>query len=173
MPARANFVAYLLYGRYACGYALSLCSLKLSNDSAKGLEGKLSELEALLTEGNTDKSNAKNYAKNTVNKAEDHTAENVEKNIEQGTLSFVNNNLAKGLENKLSKLEVLLTEGDTYKGNAEHKADYVVQSSKKESAEYTPKEITKFLHVKSSLCFLIKIILSQKKENVNKKINFF
>ena len=99
-------------------HALFIFRIKLCDNSAEGAESKLRKLEALLTKGNSNDGNAENYAKNAVEETEDHTAKNVENKVEGGTSSLVNDGLAKGLENKLSKLEVLLTEGNTDNSNA-------------------------------------------------------
>ena len=53
---------------------------------------------------------------------------------------------AEGLEGELCKLEALLTEGDTYEGNAECKTENEVYCSEDEAAEYAPKEIAEFFH---------------------------
>ena len=119
---------------------------KLCNSSAEGLEGKLSELEALLTEGDTYKGNAECNTKYEVKDCEYDTAEDVPKYVEEGALSIENYALAEGEKHKLSHLEVLLTEGDTDEGNAECKTKYEVNSSKDEATEYAPKEITEFFH---------------------------
>ena len=120
--------------------------MKLSNDSAEGLEGKLSKLEALLTEGDTYEGNAECKAKYEVDGCKHDTAKNSEDEVEKGTLSFEINGLAEGLEYKLSELEVLLTEGDTYDGNAKYKTENEVYCSEDEAAEYAPKEIAEFFH---------------------------
>ena len=109
--------------------------MKLSNDSAEGLEGKLSELEALLTEGDTNEGNAESYAKYKVEDAEDLSAKKEEEEVEEGALSVEYNALAEGLENKLSHLEPLLTEGDTYKSNADNKTEIEGYCSENETAE--------------------------------------
>ena len=124
-----------------------LCnSTELSNSSAEGLESELCKLEALLTEGDTYKGNAESDAKNEVYKAEYYAAENVPKEVEEGALSVEFNALSEGLDNKLCKLEVLLTEGDTYNGNTEYKTKNEVYCSEDEAAEYAPKEIAEFFH---------------------------
>ena len=121
-------------------------SAELYNHLAKGLECNASELKALLTEGNTDKSYAKNYAENEVYKAEYDTAENIPEEVAEGALAYEENDLTKRLENKLRKLEVLLTEGDTYESKTESKTEYEVYCSENEAAEYAPKEIAEFSH---------------------------
>ena len=115
--------------------AFFISSSKLCNCSAEGLEGKLSELEALLTEGDTNEGNAESYAKYKVEDAEDLSAKKEEEEVEEGALSVEYNALAEGLENKLSHLEPLLTEGDTYKSNAENKTENEVYCSENETAE--------------------------------------
>ena len=115
--------------------AFFISSSKLCNCSAEGLEGKLSELEALLTEGDTNEGNAESYAKYKVEDAEDLSAKKEEEEVEEGALSVEYNALAEGLENKLSHLEPLLTEGDTYKSNAESKTENEVYCSENETAE--------------------------------------
>ena len=152
---------------------LFLCKWQLSNGSAEGLEGKLCELEALLAEGDTNEGNAKYYAKYEVYKSEYDTAAKVPENVENGALSYEGDVLAEGLENKLSHLEVLLSEGDTYDSAAENNAEKEVYCSEDESAEYAPKEITEFFHCDELLkifIFSYVIILAQKKEKVNIKI---
>lgn len=146
---------------------------KLCNGSAEGLESELCKLEALLTEGNTDKSYAKCYAEYEVYKAEYDAAKKVPKYVEEGALSVEYNALAEGLKNELSHLEVLLTEGDTDEGNAEYKTENEVHCSEDETAEYAPKEVAKFFHFSELLrknIFLYDLILTQKKGNVNTKI---
>ena len=108
---------------------------KLCNCSAEGLEGKLSKLEALLTEGDTYEGNAKCDAKYEVEDAEDLSAKKEEEEVEHRALSVEYNALAEGLENKLSHLEPLLTEGDTYDGKAESKTENEVYCSEDETAE--------------------------------------
>lgn len=136
-------------------------SANLCNCSAEGLEGELSELEALLTEGDTYESNAKYYAKYEVEDAEYLTAKKEEEEVEEGALSIEYNALAEGLENKLSHLEPLLTEGDTYEGNTESKAENEVYCSENEAAKYAPKEVAEFFHCNELLTFFYcKIILT-------------
>jgi hypothetical protein len=120
--------------------------LNLSNSSAEGLESKLCKLEALLTEGDTYEGNAECNAEYEVNGCKHDAAKNSEDEVEKGTLSFEINSLAEGLEYKLSELEVLLTEGDTYNGNAKYKTENEVYCSEDEAAEYAPKEIAEFFH---------------------------
>jgi hypothetical protein len=126
---------------------------KLCNCSAEGLEGELSELEALLTEGDTYKSNAKCYTKYEVEDAEYLTAKKEEEEVKHGALSVEYNSLAEGLEDELSHLEPLLTEGDTYEGNAEYKTKNEVYCSEKEAAEYAPEEVAEFFHCNELLTF--------------------
>jgi hypothetical protein len=134
---------------------------KLCNFSAEGLEGKLSELKALLTEGDTYESNAKCYAEYKVEDAEYLTAKKEEEEVEEGALSIEDNALAEGLENKLSHLEPLLTEGNTNEGYAENKTKNEVNSSKEEAAKYAPKEVAEFFHCNELLTFFYcKIILT-------------
>ena len=138
-----------------------LCFSKLCNCSAEGLEGKLSKLEALLTEGDTYESNAKCYAKYKVEDAEYLATKKEEEEVEEGALSIEYNALAEGLENKLSHLEPLLTEGDTYESNAESKTENEVYCSKEEAAKYAPKEVAEFFHCNELLTFFYcKIILT-------------
>ena len=120
--------------------------IKLCNSSAERLEGKLSELEALLTEGDTYEGNAKCKTKYKVEDAEDLSAKKEEEEVKHGALSVEYYALTEGLKNELSHLEVLLTEGNTYKGNAECKTENEVYCSEDEAAEYAPKEIAKFFH---------------------------
>ena len=144
---------------------LFLCKWQLSNGSAEGLESELSELEALLAEGDTNEGNAKYYAKYEVYKSEYDTAAKVPENVENGALSYEGDVLAEGLENKLSHLKVLLREGDTYDSAAENNAEKEVYCSEDEAAEYAPKEITEFFHCSELLKILFfsyNIILTQK-----------
>ena len=120
--------------------------MKLSNDSTEGLEGKLSKLEALLTEGDTYESNAKCDAKYEVEDAEDLATDNEEEEVKEGALSCKYYGLAEGLEHELSHLEVLLAEGDTDESYAEYATKKEVYSSKDLAAKYTPKEIAEFFH---------------------------
>ena len=134
---------------------------KLYNCSTEGLEGQLSKLEALLTEGDTYEGYAKCYAKYEVEDAEYLTAKKEEEEVEEGALSIEYNALAEGLENKLSHLEPLLTEGDTYEGNTESKAENEVYCSENEAAKYAPKEVAEFFHCNELLTFFYcKIILT-------------
>ena len=134
---------------------------KLCNCSAERLEGELSELEALLTEGDTYEGNAKCDAKYEVEDAEYLTAKKEEEEVEEGALSVEYNALAEGLENKLCHLEPLLTEGDTYEGNAESKTKNEVYCSEEKSAKYAPKEVAEFFHCNELLTFFYcKIILT-------------
>ena len=128
---------------------------KLCNCSAEGLEGKLSKLEALLTEGDTYEGNAESYSKYEVEDAEDFAAKYEEEEVEEGALSVEYYSLAEGLENKLSHLEPLLTEGDTYEGKAECKTENEVNSSENKAAEYAPKEVAEFFHCNELLTFFI------------------
>ena len=120
--------------------------LELCNSSSVGLESKLSELEALLTEGDTYEGNAECNAEYEVNGCKNDAAKNSEDEVEKGTLSSENNSLTEGLKYKLSELEVLLAEGDTYEGNAECKTENEVYCSEDEAAEYAPEEIAEFFH---------------------------
>ena len=119
---------------------------QLNNALAERLASELSELEALLTEGDTYESNAKCYTKYEVQDGEYLSAEKEEEEVKEGALSLEENGLVEGLENSLCKLEILLTEGDTYDSKAECKAKNAVYCSEDESAEYAPKEITEFFH---------------------------
>ena len=140
---------------------LYLSANLLCNCSAEGLEGKLCKLEALLTEGDTYESNAKCYAKYKVEDAEDLSAKKEEEEVEEGALSVEHNALAEGLENKLCHLEPLLTEGDTYEGNAESKTKNEVYCSEDKAAKYAPKEVAEFFHCNELLTFFYcKIILT-------------
>ena len=96
--------------------ALFVKPVQLCNCSAERLEGKLSKLEALLTEGDTYDGYAESRAKQKVEKREYDTAENVPKEVSDDVFTLRNYGLAKRLESELSKLEVLLTEGDAYNG---------------------------------------------------------
>ena len=126
--------------------AFFITLLRLCNSSAEGLEGKLSKLEALLTEGDTYEGNAKCKTKYEVEDAEHLTAKKEEEEVKHRALSVENNALAEGLENKLSHLEPLLTEGDTYESYAECKTENEVYCSENEAAEYAPKEVAEFFH---------------------------
>ena len=127
--------------------------MQLCNCSAERLEGKLSKLEALLTEGDTYEGNAKCDAKYKVKNAEDLSTKKEEEEVENGALSVENNALAEGLENKLGHLEPLLTEGDTYDGKAECKTENEVYCSEDEAAEYAPKEVAEFFHCDELLSY--------------------
>ena len=140
--------------RTRCECALLYLSAKLSNGSTEGLEGKLAKLEALLTEGNTNKGNAKYYAEQEVEDTEYNTAENVPKYVENGALSAEYNSLTEGSKNELSHLEVLLTERNTDKSYTECYAENEVYCSEDEAAEYAPEEITEFFHCGMLLKFL-------------------
>ena len=134
---------------------------KLYNCSAEGLEGELSKLEALLTEGDTYEGNAENKAKYEIEDAEDLTAKYEEEEVENRALSIKYNALAEGLEHELSHLEVLLTEGDTYDSNTESKTENEVYCSENEAAKYAPKEVAEFFHCNELLTFFYcKIILA-------------
>ncbi len=146
---------------------------KLSNGSAEGLERELSKLEALLAEGDTNEGYAEKYAEYKVNSSNYDTTAKVPKHVENGALSYEGNGLAEGLENKLSHLEVLFSEGNTYDSAAENYAEKEVYCSKDEAAEYTPDEIAEFFHCEELLkifIFLYIIILAQTKRKVNNKI---
>ena len=124
-----------------------LCiSLSLCNGSAEGLEGKSCELKALLTEGDTYKGDAKSYAKYEVDGSKHDTAKESKDEVKEGTSSLEYNCLTERLKNELCKLEVLLTEGDTYDSYAKCKAKNEVYCSENEAAEYAPKEIAEFFH---------------------------
>ena len=132
----------------------------LCNCSAEGLEGKLCKLEALLSEGDTNKGNAENKTKYEVEDAEDLSAKKEEEEVEYGALSVEYNALAEGLENKLCHLEPLLTEGDTYESNAENNTKKEVYCSEEEAAKYAPEEVADFFHCNELLTFFnCKIIL--------------
>ena len=135
---------------------------KLYNCSTEGLEGKLSKLEALLTEGDTYEGNAENKAKYEIEDAEDLTAKYEEEEVENGALSIEYNALAEGLEHELSHLEVLLTEGDTYDSNTESKTENEVYCSEEEAAKYAPKEVAEFFHFNE----LLKIFLLQDNSSI-------
>ena len=135
------------------GYALFMYVGKLCNGSAEGLERKLGELEALLAEGDTYEGYAKDYAEYEVENTKYYTTAKVPKYVENGALSYEGDVLAEGLKNKLSHLEVLLSEGDTYDSAAENNADKEVYCSEDEAAEYAPKEITDFFHCEELLMF--------------------
>ena len=120
--------------------------VELSYGSAEGLEGKLSKLEALLTEGDTYEGNAESKTKYEVKDAEHLTAKKEEEEVEHRALSVEYYSLTEGLKNELSHLEVLLTEGDTYNSKAECKTENEVYCSEDEAAEYAPKEIAEFFH---------------------------
>ena len=120
--------------------------IKLSNESTEGLECKLSELEALLTEGDTYKGNAEYDTKYEVEDAEDFATKDEEEEVKEGALSCKYNSLTEGLEYKLSHLEVLLAEGDTDEGHAECDAKNEVYCSEDKAAKYTPKEVAEFFH---------------------------
>ena len=135
--------------------------VQLCNCSAERLEGKLSKLEALLTEGDTYEGKAECKAKYEVEDAEHLTTKKEEEEVKHRALLVENNSLAEGLENKLSHLEPLLTEGDTYEGKAECKTENKVHCSEKEAAEYAPKEVAEFFHCNELLTFFYcKIILA-------------
>ena len=126
---------------------------KLCNCSAEGLEGKLSKLEALLTEGDTYEGNAKCDAKYKVKNAEDLSAKKEEEEVEYGALSVEYNALAEGLENKLRHLEPLLAKRNTYDGKAESKTENEVYCSEDFTAEYAPKEVAEFFHCDELLSY--------------------
>ena len=129
--------------------------VQLCNCSAERLEGKLSKLEALLTEGDTYEGNAESKTKYEVKNAEHLTAKKEEEEVKHRALSVEYNALAEGLENKLRHLEPLLTEGDTYEGKAECKTENEVNSSENKAAEYAPKEVAEFFHCNELLTFFI------------------
>ena len=126
--------------------AFFITLLRLCNSSAEGLEGKLSKLEALLTEGDTYEGNAKSDTKNEVKKAEHLTAKKEEEEVENRALLVEHNGLAEGLENKLRHLEPLLAKRNTYESNAESDTKNEVQESEDLAAKYAPKEIAEFFH---------------------------
>ena len=108
---------------------------KLCNCSAEGLEGKLSKLEALLTEGDTYEGNAECNTKYEVEDAEDLAGEKEEEEVEYRALSVEYYSLAEGLENKLSHLEVLLAVRDKHDSAAACKAEKEVYCSEDFTAE--------------------------------------
>lgn len=134
---------------------LFLCMWQLSNGSAEGLERELSKLEALLAEGDTNEGYAEKHAEYEVNSSYYDTTAKVPKHVENGALSYEGNGLAEGLEYKLSHLEVLLSEGDTYDSAAENYAEKEVYCSEDEAAEYTPDEIAEFFHCEELLKIFI------------------
>ena len=94
-------------------------NVKLINSCAEGECAKLSELEALLSCGDTDQSDAKNYAYKEIADAESKAAEDEPDYVSDGVGTEVGvNGLAEGGKAKASKLEALLTEGNTDKSDA-------------------------------------------------------
>ena len=122
-------------------------ALILRNGCSEGESSKLSKLEALLTEGDTDNGDAPDKTCESEAEAKAEAAEYEPDDIRDGVAAEVAvYGSAEGPERKLSKLEALLTEGDTDDGDAPDEAEEEPADACAETCEEEPKDIADSFH---------------------------
>ena len=97
---------------------------QLVDGCTEGSKGVTSELEALLSKGNTDDGNAPDNAEDPLEYCEEETAEYKPERVSNGMLLEVGlNSLAEGPDCEHSELEALKTYRNTYKCYAPNYTD--------------------------------------------------
>ena len=147
--------------------------VRLNNQCAKGSKGETCNLEALLTEGDTDKGNAENNADKVAEQCKDGCDWRPNQVCER--MSFVADvyNLTEGEAHKSCNLEALLTERNTDESYAESNAHEEPNEREYKTARKEPEKVSELLHFVILLYkFVYTVIITYLLTVVNKKITF-
>jgi hypothetical protein len=129
-----------------CIFVLQLISLY---GSAEGSDEESGHLEALLTEGDTDKGHAPDSTKDSIDHSDKGSnAEEEPKHVTEGTSFEIGSNSGtEVVKRNARKLEPRPTEGDTDDSDAKKHTDDEINDSHNETTQKSPENITKSFHI--------------------------
>lgn len=115
------------------------------------MEGKTSELEALLSEGDADKGNAENDTNEIVNKREDRTEGRPHDVCKRVSLEAGINHFTKWPASESGDLEALNAKWNAYEGNAESDTENEPYYRHNKATGDTPENVSECFHLKAPL----------------------